>query len=154
MRRRWDLVLAFTLAAGTTGLTSIAPIEGPLRVVPAIAFVLFLPGYLATSALFPRTGDLSGPERLALSLGLSMAIVPLIGLALNFTPWGIRLEPIVVSLDALGAVLILATDSSGDVSGWSRSCPTGQLDELLRRRTWRPWHWWWWPVSAALQRYG
>ena len=110
MRRQWDLVLAFMLAAGTTGLTLIAPIEGPLRVVPAIAFVLFLPGYLATSALFPRTGDLSGPERLALSLGLSMAIVPLVGLALNFTPWGIRLEPIVVSLDVLGAVLILATE--------------------------------------------
>jgi uncharacterized membrane protein len=110
VRRRWDLALAATLAFLTTGLALVVPIEGPLRVVPAIAFVLFLPGYLATSALFPRTGDLSGPERLALSLGLSLAIVPLVGLALNFTPWGIRLEPIVVSLDALGAVLILATE--------------------------------------------
>jgi uncharacterized membrane protein len=100
VRRRWDLALAATLAFLTTGLALVVPIEGPLRVVPAIACVLFLPGYLATSALFPRTGDLSGPERLALSLGLSLAIVPLVGLALNFTPWGIRLEPIVVSLDA------------------------------------------------------
>lgn len=110
MRRRWDLGLAAALAVATTTVTLIAPIEGPLRVVPAIPFILFLPGYLATSALFPKTGDLSGPERLALSLGLSMAIVPLVGLTLNFTPWGIRLEPIVISMDLLATVLILATE--------------------------------------------
>ncbi len=110
MRRRWDLTLAATLLLATTGVALVVPIEGPARVAPAIAFVLFLPGYLAMAALFPKTGDLSGPERLALSLGLSLAIVPLVGLALNFTPWGIRLEPIVISLDALGVVLILATE--------------------------------------------
>jgi uncharacterized membrane protein len=33
-----------------------------------------------------------------LSFGLSIAVVPLIGLALNYTPWGIRLEPILLSL--------------------------------------------------------
>jgi len=44
-----------------------------------------------------RSG-IDGIERVALSFGLSIAIVPLIGLVLNFTPWGIRLVPIVVSL--------------------------------------------------------
>ena len=110
MRRRWDLALAATLALATTGLALVVPVDGPVRVVPAIAFVLFLPGYLATASLFPKTGDLSGPERLALSLGLSLAIVPLVGLALNFTPWGIRLEPIVISLDVLAAALLLAIE--------------------------------------------
>ena len=33
-------------------------------------------------------------ERFALSFGMSIAIVPLIGLALNYTTWGIRLEPV------------------------------------------------------------
>lgn len=41
---------------------------------------------------------IDGIERVALSFGLSIAITPLIGLALNFTPWGIRLTPIMVSL--------------------------------------------------------
>lgn len=41
---------------------------------------------------------IDGVERVALSFGLSIAIVPLIGLLLNFTPWGIRLVPITVSL--------------------------------------------------------
>ena len=37
-------------------------------------------------------------ERLALSIGLSLAVVPLIGLVLNYTPWGIRLTPVSISL--------------------------------------------------------
>jgi uncharacterized membrane protein len=34
----------------------------------------------------------------ALSFGLSIAVVPLIGLILNYTPFGIRLVPIAVAL--------------------------------------------------------
>lgn len=37
-------------------------------------------------------------ERVALSLGLSIAIVPLLGLALNYTPWGIREGPVLATL--------------------------------------------------------
>jgi uncharacterized membrane protein len=60
--------------------------------------VLFVPGYALIAALFPGKADLDGIERLALSFGLSIAVVPLIGLALNYTPWGIRLDPILTSL--------------------------------------------------------
>jgi uncharacterized membrane protein len=53
----------------------------------------------ATPEQDDRSGDgIDGIERVALSFGLSIAIVPLIGLALNFTPWGIRLAPIAVSI--------------------------------------------------------
>lgn len=41
---------------------------------------------------------IDGIERVALSFGLSIAVVPLLGLVLNFTPWGIRLVPILVSV--------------------------------------------------------
>jgi len=47
-----------------------------------------------------RDGGIDGIERVALSFGLSIAIVPLVGLVLNFTPFGIRLVPIVGSIDA------------------------------------------------------
>jgi uncharacterized membrane protein len=40
-------------------------------------------------------------ERAALSIGLSLAIVPIVGLFLNYTSWGIRLTPITLSLLAL-----------------------------------------------------
>ena len=44
-----------------------------------------------------RSG-IDGIERVALSFGLSIAIVPLIGLVLNFTPWGIRLIPVATAV--------------------------------------------------------
>ena len=70
----------------------------PVRVPLGLLMVLFVPGYTLIAALFPKIGDLDGIERTALSFGLSIAVVPLIGLGLNYTPWGIRLIPVVVSL--------------------------------------------------------
>jgi uncharacterized membrane protein len=60
--------------------------------------MLFSPGYTLVTALFPGKSGLQRTERLALSIGLSLAVVPLIGLILNYTPWGIRLHPILISL--------------------------------------------------------
>ncbi|MEF8914315.1 DUF1616 domain-containing protein [Natronomonas sp.] len=51
-----------------------------------------------------RDRGIDGIERVALSFGLSIAIVPLIGLTLNFTPFGIRLVPILVSLSGFTVV--------------------------------------------------
>jgi uncharacterized membrane protein len=85
---------------------------GPPRIVLGLLFVLFFPGYALISALFPRRGSLSGIERIALSIGLSIAVVPLIGLVLNYTPWGIRLYPILVS-----ATLFIVVASA---VGWYR----------------------------------
>jgi uncharacterized membrane protein len=50
------------------------------------------------SALFPKQQDLNIIERITLSFGTSIAVVPLIGLALNYTPWGIKLSPIFLSI--------------------------------------------------------
>ena len=69
-----------------------------MRIPLGLVMVLFVPGYTLIAALFPKKGDLEGIERTALSFGLSIAVVPLIGLGLNYTPWGIRLTPVVVSL--------------------------------------------------------
>jgi uncharacterized membrane protein len=59
------------------------------------------------ASMAERVGDrgIDGIERVALSFGLSIAITPLLGLVLNFTPWGIRLVPIVV---AVGGFTLLA----------------------------------------------
>ena len=69
-----------------------------IRIVLGLPVVLFFPGYTLLSALFPRRENLSDIERFALSFGLSIAVVPLIGLILNYMPWGIRLYPILISL--------------------------------------------------------
>jgi len=76
-----------------------------VRVALGLPFVLYFPGYALIAALFPGRKALDGIERVALSFGLSLAVVPLIGLGLNYTPWGIRMVPILVSLVAFTFLL-------------------------------------------------
>lgn len=94
-----DLIVCILLALLLVALVLFAP-DNLARQILGLVFVLFLPGYAATAALFPENDQIDGIERVALSFGLSIAIVPLIGLALNFTPWGIRLDPILASVSA------------------------------------------------------
>lgn len=67
---------------------------GAARIVVGLLFILFSPGYALMAALFPKKAPIGTVERIALSFGLSIAVVPLIVLILNYTPWGIRLNPI------------------------------------------------------------
>jgi uncharacterized membrane protein len=110
--RLWDRNLWFYAAVSTALATTLAiytlPATLPLiavRWVLGAIFVLFIPGYVTVEALFPKGRELDGIERFALSVGLSLALVPLIGLLLNYTPWGIRLDPIVTSLVAFTIVV-------------------------------------------------
>ena len=98
------LVIALTLACI---LFVLAPRlnETPVRLLLGLALVLFLPGYSLIAALFPGRDDPDGIERIALSFGLSIAVVPLLGLALNYTPFGIRLVPILVVLSVFTVLL-------------------------------------------------
>jgi hypothetical protein len=106
------------LTAGSVIATStVSENAGPLvsiRYVLGTIFILWLPGYTFIKALFPQTPlpkpatglthtiqNLDTIERTALSIGLSLALVPITGLLLNYTPWGIRLAPITLSLTAL-----------------------------------------------------
>jgi len=98
MNRSLDLALAVACALATTVIVLLAPFAEPARIALGLVFVLFLPGYVLVAALYPRKDDLDLVERLALSLGLSIAVVPLIGLGLNYSPWGIRLNPILAFL--------------------------------------------------------
>lgn len=63
-----------------------------LRIIIGLLYVLFFPGYVLTLNIFPRNEGISGMERVALSFGMSIAVVPVIGLILSATPWGITVE--------------------------------------------------------------
>ena len=96
--KNFDLDLAFVILFTLLGIpfVMIPPLNeiSPVRIILGLPLVLFLPGYALIAALFPREDDLDGIERVALSFGLSIAITPLLGLALNYTPFGIRLSPV------------------------------------------------------------
>jgi len=95
-----ELVLLTDIFVLTPGIN-----ETMFRNILGLPLVLFLPGYALIAALFPAKSDLDGIERVALSFGLSIAVVPLIGLGLNYTPWGIRTLPILISLSAFTFIM-------------------------------------------------
>jgi len=81
--------------------------ESFLRLFLALPLILFVPGYVLLAVLFPDSSDIDPIERIVLSIGTSIVITPLIGLCLNFTPWGIRLDPLIISLTAVIVVLVI-----------------------------------------------
>ncbi len=91
--RPWDLYLSEGYVAAMAALV----LATGQSLVVAILMVLFIPGYTLVAALFPDKEGIDWIERIALSFGLSITVVPLIPLVLNFTPFGIRLVPIVLS---------------------------------------------------------
>lgn len=94
----WVSISIVALVFISIVLSSISLYIMYIRYIVGSILVLFLPGYVTIEALYPKKEDLSPIERLALSIGLSLAITPLIGLILNYTPWGIRLGSILLSL--------------------------------------------------------
>ncbi len=95
--RDLQIIVIFVISAGLFILFA-PPNAAIVRAMLGIPIVLFLPGYALIASLFPGKNDLDGIERFALSFGFSIAIVPLIGLGLNFTTFGIRLIPVLLSI--------------------------------------------------------
>jgi uncharacterized membrane protein len=102
-KRSWDLSLIFVLSL-LLALFIYAVPDNPIRVLIGLPFILFFPGYALVVILFPENRSLEVIGRMALSAGLSIAVVPLVGYGLNFTSYGIRLEPLMWSLIAVDLV--------------------------------------------------
>lgn len=105
-----DVDLALTLGFNLIILTFVfSPLlNGTVaRPILSIILILFIPGYSLVAALFPGKDDIGAIERIALSFGLNLAIIPLIGLFLNFTPFGIRLEPIATLITLFIIICVL-----------------------------------------------
>ena len=110
----FGLILVALVAA--VDLVRLEDLPAPLailRLLLGLPFVLFVPGYALQAAFFPRKDAMDGPERLALSFGLSMATIPPLALLLDALPWGIRLWPIVVGQ---GLFIVLCSA----VASWRR----------------------------------
>lgn len=75
------------------------------RIVLGLPFFLFFPGYTLTEVLFINKEEMGGVERVALSIGMSIAITALIGFGLNYTSSGIRLDPVLYSIFCLIIVM-------------------------------------------------
>jgi uncharacterized membrane protein len=128
--------------------------ETIIRSIIGFVFVLFVPGYSVTSALFPRSsgtrrsdeesavmsryrGRIDGTERVVVSLGLSVAVVSIVGLVLSGTPWGIAPIPLMLSINTivLGAITVAVHRRQGLPPAERFRVPYGNWIRLLKQRT-------------------
>ena len=117
------LVLAYVLVVGTSIVSGI--VNGPLQVVLAAPLVTFLPGYALVAVLFPardpgettnvtrhsqptsHVRGVSWLERVALSVGATVALVPLLALTMSVLGVPFDTTPIVAALLLVTGVGIL-----------------------------------------------
>ncbi|WP_158301493.1 DUF1616 domain-containing protein [Methanocella paludicola] len=105
-----DIDLKLTIVLAFLALTSIyiPQIKGTaLMTILGLFVVVVAPGYALVAALFPGKAAINGNIRIVISLGMSVIITALIGLVLNFTAWGIRLEPVAISLSYFSIIVAL-----------------------------------------------
>ncbi|WP_276261527.1 DUF1616 domain-containing protein [Haloglomus litoreum] len=115
-----DLLAATVLTAVAAGIVlAVPPQSAGLRLLSGTVLLVFLPGYALVAAAFPgwRAVPVGGvgthgddrrrasirelAERLALSVGAGVAVVPLLALALDVLGIGLGLVPAVVGLSTV-----------------------------------------------------
>jgi len=109
--------LAFAALVGMAALVAATLGASPvLRTVLAVPLVLFLTGYCLTSAIFPSL-VLPAIERMLISIGLSICVTILVGLAMAAT--GVPLAPVSWAL-----ALVMITITAAGVA-WFRRVQRG-----------------------------
>ncbi len=108
----WLTVVTAITAALATLVTPDNLIAANAKSVLDLVFLFFLPGFVIVKAIFPNKSLAPKPEvdlieRLFLSVGVSLAIVPMLGLILNYLPWRLYQEPVAIGILCL--ILLVAT---------------------------------------------
>jgi len=102
----WATILATILSVVLTAASSGFVVY--FRYIFGGALIVFLPGFSLVELLYPKGDELNQLTRVALSVGLSaLVITPLCGLVLNYTPFGIKLIPVLAFLAGLTVIFLL-----------------------------------------------
>lgn len=116
-----DLIAVVGYVVGTTILLFRPGVYGtPIAVALGLPLLFFAPGYGLVSALFPgatpddaaadwtlaetRQHGLSGVERAALGFGVSVALLPILGIGLALSPWSLDPWPALIAVSSLAIV--------------------------------------------------
>jgi uncharacterized membrane protein len=103
---------------------------GSILQVLVIPLVVVLPGFALTPVIFPQR-YLTVAEQLLLNLGLSLTLVVLSGLILDWTPWGLQTLPWAIFL---GSITVVAGGISLLRHGWKPLIPLRELDLRINLR--------------------
>jgi uncharacterized membrane protein len=77
------------------------------RYLFGLLFMLYLPGASLIELFYPDNEKISQLEKVALAIGISLTLDPLLALLLNFSPWGIRFESILVFMTLMTICLAM-----------------------------------------------
>lgn len=98
-KRRFEEDLAIVDALTFVVIIAVYVTSSPwVRAPFGLPFLTFFPGYVLTAALFPLKRPLSGTERTALSFGVSIVVVALIGIGLSYSQWHVTVHSILLSV--------------------------------------------------------
>ena len=103
----WELSVATMASLGFISASSGLALF--LRYIVGSVLVLFLPGYALVGFIYFKRDDLDYLTRISVSFVMSLALTTLVGLAVNFTPLGITLFPVALSLAVVTIGLLLLT---------------------------------------------
>ena len=94
---RWYwFIIALCMLTATVVL--ILPEINPIvyiRYLLGSVFVLWIPGYCVVKNFFPGK-KLEKSELIAMSLGISIVLVPMMAFVLHYTPWGIKTASVTI----------------------------------------------------------
>src|SRR2546426_901600 len=96
-KRPCDLLAALSYTMGLAGLLGVSKTGSPI----SILLSLLVPGYLAVAAMYPSNHEIDWIERLALSVGLDVAIIAALGVVLSATAPGVQFSSVLTSLTLL-----------------------------------------------------
>ncbi len=119
---RHELILINLLVLALVFIIIIIP-NNIFRVFIGLPLVLFFPGYVFIAALMPRKTALDAIERIALSFVASLVAVLLIGLLLNYTPWGITVKSTLYSMASF--ILVMS------IIAWVRRRKLGEAERFV-----------------------
>src|SRR2546428_7117485 len=103
----WELLVATLASIGLVFASSGVALY--LRYIFGSLLVLFLPGYSLVGFIYSKKEDIDYLTRTSVSFVMSLAITTLVGLALNFTPFGITLVAVAISLSTVTIGLLFLT---------------------------------------------
>lgn len=142
-----DIVVGLVFfAAALPFVLGVVPLPQPVRILVGLPLVMVIPGYAVTTALFPKRTPgsfdseisaigsdaiphriravsqrgLTGAERIALGFAVSVSLVPLYGLLIDFSPLGFSTQSVV---GILGAVTVI-----GSVAAFARHRELSPVD--------------------------
>jgi len=93
-----DLIIIIIFSLVGAALSFALPDGNLIRILVSIPMLILFPGYILVSILWPKKEGLAETERIGLSIGLSLVVVAIIGLAINYFPYTLSQVPIVSML--------------------------------------------------------